>query len=53
LGPPFGRGMFVGQRGSWNRYPRSGYRVIFVPFKGSTPSGPPMVAGSGRSAMDQ
>ena len=26
------QGMFVGQHGSWNRKPRSGYKVIFVPF---------------------
>jgi glucose/arabinose dehydrogenase len=32
-------GMFVGQHGSWNRKPRSGYRVIFVPFKGGVPAG--------------
>jgi glucose/arabinose dehydrogenase len=42
LSPPFGRGMFVGQHGSWNRYPRSGYKVIFVPFQGSTPMGQPV-----------
>jgi glucose/arabinose dehydrogenase len=42
LPAPFGRGMFVGQHGSWNRYPRSGYKVIFVPFAGSTPSGQPI-----------
>jgi glucose/arabinose dehydrogenase len=42
LPPPFGRGMFVGQHGSWNRYPRSGYKVIFVPFAGSAPSGQPI-----------
>ncbi|HYJ79815.1 MAG TPA: sorbosone dehydrogenase family protein [Longimicrobiaceae bacterium] len=40
LPPPFQRGMFVGQHGSWNRYPRSGYRVVFVPFSGGRPSGP-------------
>ena len=34
-------GAFVGQHGSWNRKPRSGYRVIFVPFSGGVPSGPP------------
>jgi len=34
--------MFVGQHGSWNREPRSGYKVIFVPFQGSRPSGPPI-----------
>jgi glucose/arabinose dehydrogenase len=34
-------GAFVGQHGSWNRTPRNGYRVIFVPFVGGVPSGPP------------
>ena len=38
----FRRGMFVGQHGSWNRKPRSGYRVIFVPFTGGKPSGAPL-----------
>ena len=37
----FGPGMFVGQHGSWNRDPRSGYKVIFVPFRGGEPSGAP------------
>jgi glucose/arabinose dehydrogenase len=35
----FREGMFVGQHGSWNRKPRSGYKVIFVPFSGGKPSG--------------
>lgn len=35
-------GMFVGQHGSWNRSPRSGYKVIFVPFTGGKPSGQPL-----------
>ena len=35
-------GMFVGQHGSWNRRPRSGYKVIFVPFAGGKPSGMPV-----------
>ena len=35
-------GMFVGQHGSWNRKPRSGYKVIFVPFSGGKPSGMPI-----------
>jgi glucose/arabinose dehydrogenase len=34
-------GMFVGQHGSWNRRPRSGYKVVFVPFTGGAPSGEP------------
>jgi glucose/arabinose dehydrogenase len=38
----FANGMFVGQHGSWNRKPRSGYRVIFVPFTGGKPSGSPI-----------
>ena len=37
----YGGGAFVGQHGSWNRTPRTGYRVIFVPFSGGVPSGPP------------
>jgi glucose/arabinose dehydrogenase len=35
-------GMIVGQHGSWNREPRSGYKVIYVPFAGDRPSGPPV-----------
>jgi glucose/arabinose dehydrogenase len=42
LPPPFRDGMFVGQHGSWNRKPRSGYKVIFVPFNGGRPSGAPL-----------
>lgn len=36
-------GVFVGQHGSWNRRPPSGYRVVFIPFAGGKPSGPPEV----------
>lgn len=41
LGGPFASGMFVGQHGSWNRKPRSGYKVIHVPFRDGQPSGQP------------
>ncbi|WP_314407952.1 sorbosone dehydrogenase family protein [Pseudomonas kuykendallii] len=34
-------GAFVGQHGSWNREPRSGYKVIYVPFANGRPAGPP------------
>lgn len=34
-------GAFVGQHGSWNRIPRNGYKVIFVPFANGAPNGPP------------
>jgi glucose/arabinose dehydrogenase len=33
----FANGMFVGQHGSWNRNPSSGYKVIFVPFANGRP----------------
>ena len=37
----FASGAFVGEHGSWNRKPLSGYKVVFVPFIGGKPSGPP------------
>ena len=37
----FQHGMFVGQHGSWNRKPRSGYKVIFVPFENGRPMAKP------------
>ncbi len=40
--PDMKQGMFVGQHGSWNRKPQSGYKVIFVPFAGDIPSGKPI-----------
>ncbi len=39
---PFDNGAFIGQHGSWNRKPHSGYRVIFVPFRGGKPFGEPI-----------
>lgn len=36
---PFANGMFIGQHGSWNRRPQSGYKVIFVPFENGKPTG--------------
>lgn len=39
--PGFGEGMVIGQHGSWNRSILSGYKLIFVPFTGGKPSGPP------------
>jgi len=38
----FSDGMFVGQHGSWNRKPHSGYKVIFVPFADGKPAGQPI-----------
>ena len=40
--PNFTEGAFIGQHGSWNRKPHSGYKVIFVPFADGKPTGMPM-----------
>jgi glucose/arabinose dehydrogenase len=37
LPAPYADGMFIGQHGSWNRKPHSGYKVIFVPFAAGQP----------------
>jgi len=42
MGPRFADGAFVGEHGSWNRTPPSGYRVVFVPFRNGRPAGPPI-----------
>jgi glucose/arabinose dehydrogenase len=42
LPAPFTNGMFVGQHGSWNRNPPSGYKVVFVPFADGKPTGMPI-----------
>ena len=52
LGPQFAQGAFVGQHGSWNRKPASGYRVIFVPFAGAQPSGKPIEVLTGFRVKD-
>ena len=41
LAEKYHNGAFVGQHGSWNRKPLSGYKVIFVPFKNGKPDGLP------------
>ncbi|UNP31547.1 PQQ-dependent sugar dehydrogenase [Lysobacter gummosus] len=38
----FANGLFVAQHGSWNRKPKSGYKVIYVPFKNGKPDGAPV-----------
>ena len=40
--PQFSNGAFVGEHGSWNRKPRSGNKVVFVPFADGRPSGKPV-----------
>ena len=34
-------GAFVGEHGSWNRKPKAGYKVVFVPFVDGRPAGQP------------
>lgn len=42
LGANFESGAIIGQHGSWNRDPRSGYKVLFVPFEGGRPAAEPV-----------
>ena len=42
LPEPFRSGAFIGEHGSWNRIPFSGYKVVFVPFSNGRPSGYPV-----------
>jgi len=37
LGPHYKNGVFIGQHGSWNRSPRSGYKLVFIPFENGKP----------------
>ena len=42
MGSQFAEGAFVGMHGSWNRDTPVGYKVVFVPFRGGRPAGPPV-----------
>jgi len=42
LPPAYAEGMFIGQHGSWNRRPHSGYKVVFVGFRQGRPQGLPV-----------
>jgi len=42
LAPALTSGAFVGEHGSWNRQPLSGYKVVFVPFAKGQPAGLPV-----------
>ena len=52
LPAPFANGMFIGEHGSWNRRPHSGYQVVFVPFVGGQPAGLPVDVLSGFLSPD-
>lgn len=49
---PSGGGAVVGQHGSWNRRPRSGYKVVWVKFDGGAPLGKPVTILGGFLAGD-
>lgn len=49
----FASGVFIGEHGSWNRKPKSGYKVVFVPFIGGKPSGPPIDVLTGFLSADE
>ena len=49
----FRNGAFVGQHGSWNRSPKAGYNVVFVPFSAGKPSGPPVEVLGGFLSKDE
>ncbi len=53
LGPRYAGGAFIGQHGSWNRKPLSGYNVVFVPFANGKPSGKPEEILSGFVTKDE
>ena len=52
LPAPFANGMFIGEHGSWNRRPHSGYKVVFVAFAGGQPVGLPLDVLSGFLSPD-
>jgi glucose/arabinose dehydrogenase len=39
--PSYWHGAFVAEHGSWNRRIRSGYQVVFIPFRNGLPAGDP------------
>ena len=52
MGARFADGVFVGEHGSWNRSEPVGYKVVFVPFRGGRPAGPPVDFVSGFMGSD-
>jgi glucose/arabinose dehydrogenase len=46
-------GAFVGEHGSWDRSPLSGYEVVYIPFKDGKPAGKPETVVSGFHSDDE
>lgn len=53
LMPQYKGGVFIGQHGSWNRKPRSGYKVIYIPFENGKPFGKPQDILTGFLSADE
>ncbi|WP_375465134.1 PQQ-dependent sugar dehydrogenase [uncultured Methylobacterium sp.] len=53
LPPAWKSGLFVAQHGSWNRRPKSGYEVLYVPFADGKPAGKPVDALTGFLDADE
>jgi glucose/arabinose dehydrogenase len=49
----FRNGAFIGEHGSWNRRPFTGYKVVFVPFSNGHPDGKPEDFVTGFMPADQ
>jgi glucose/arabinose dehydrogenase len=47
------QGVIIGQHGSWNRRPKSGYRVIYIPFNAGKPDGAAQEVLTGFLTSDQ
>jgi glucose/arabinose dehydrogenase len=45
--PAYWQGAFIAEHGSWNRRVRTGYQVVFVPFRNGSPAGKPVSFFSG------
>jgi glucose/arabinose dehydrogenase len=52
MGAGLADGVFVGEHGSWNRNQPSGYKVVFVPFRGGRPAGQPIDFATGFYGAD-
>ena len=53
LGPQFASGAVIARHGSWNRVPKAGYDVIYVPFDArGNPTGKPVTLLSGFLSQD-
>jgi glucose/arabinose dehydrogenase len=53
LGEQFAHGVFIGEHGSWNRRPLSGYKVVFVAFSEGRPTGSPLDVLTGFLSADE